>query len=105
MWLMLQQEKPDDYVVATGEAHSIREFLDEAFGLLGLDWHRYVTSDPYYYRAAEVDHLLGDSGKARKQLGWTPKISFKELVRRMIEHDLDLAEREAHALNYTKVRS
>lgn len=105
MWLMLQQEKPDDYVVATGEAHSIREFLDEAFGLLGLDWHRYVTSDPYYYRAAEVDHLLGDSGKARKQLGWTPKISFKELVKRMVEYDLDLAEREAHALNYTKARS
>jgi GDPmannose 4,6-dehydratase len=102
MWLMLQQEKPGDYVVATGEAHSIREFLDEAFGLLQMDWHDYVTSDPYYYRPAEVDYLMGDPSKARNQLGWSPKIGFKELVRLMVEHDLNLAEREAHAMKFTK---
>ncbi len=100
MWLMLQQETPDDYVVATGAAHSIREFLDEAFGLLDLDWSDYVSSDPYYYRAAEVDHLLGEPGKARQQLGWTPKIDFKTLVQRMVAHDLDQAQREAHAQTY-----
>jgi GDPmannose 4,6-dehydratase len=102
MWLMLQQEKPDDYVVATGEAHSIREFLDAAFGLLGLDWHDYVTSDPYYYRASEVDFLMGDSSKAQKALNWKPKIGFAQLVKLMVEHDLDLAEREAHAAKFDK---
>jgi GDPmannose 4,6-dehydratase len=102
MWLMLQQDKPDDYVVATGEAYSVREFLDAAFGLLELDWREYVQTDAYYTRAAEVDYLLGDSSKARKQLNWTPKTSFKELVELMVEHDLDLAKREAHAQTYSK---
>jgi GDPmannose 4,6-dehydratase len=88
--------------VATGEAHSIREFLDAAFGLLGLDWHDYVTSDPYYYRASEVDFLMGDSSKAQKALNWKPKIGFAQLVKLMVEHDLDLAEREAHAAKFDK---
>ncbi len=100
MWLMLQQEQPDDYVVATGEAHSIREFLDEVFGLLDLDWHQYVQIDPYYFRAAEVDFLLGDPSKAREKLGWAPRINFCELARLMTEHDLDLARREAHAAEF-----
>jgi len=68
MWMMLQQEKPDDYVVATGETHSVREFLDEVFGFLGLDWHKYVQVDPRYFRPAEVDFLLGDSTKAQREL-------------------------------------
>ncbi len=100
MWMMLQQEQPDDYVVATGEAHSIREFLDEVFGLLDLDWHQYVQIDPYYFRAAEVDYLLGDPSKAREKLGWAPRIDFRELARLMTEHDLDLARREAHAAEF-----
>ena len=104
MWRMLQQDHPDDYVIATGEAHSIREFLDAAFGLLDLDWHAYVSTDAYYYRAAEVDYLMGDASKARQKLGWTPKTSFQDLVRLMIENDLDLAEREVHAGSFTKSR-
>lgn len=94
MWLMLQQPEPDDYVIATGEAHSVREFLEEAFGLLGLDPYEYVEIDPRYFRPAEVDFLLGDASKAREKLGWRPRVSFKELVRRMVEHDLELARRE-----------
>ncbi len=88
MWLMMQQEKPDDYVIATGETHSVREFLDEAFGYLDLDWKEYVEIDPRYFRPAEVDLLIGDASKARKTLGWTPKVSFRELVRMMIDADL-----------------
>ena len=88
MWLMLQQEKPDDYVIATGETHSVREFLDEAFGLVGLDWKKYVEIDPRYYRPAEVDLLLGDLTKAKEKLGWHPKTTFKELVKIMLEYDL-----------------
>lgn len=88
MWLMLQQEKPDDYVIATGETHSVREFLDEAFGLVGLDWKKYVEIDPRYYRPAEVDLLLGDPTKAKEKLGWQPKTTFKELVKIMLEYDL-----------------
>jgi len=102
MWLMLQANEPDDFVIATGETHSVREFLDAAFGLVGLEWQRYVKIDPYYFRPAEVDCLLGDATKARKVLGWRPKITFKELVRLMVEHDLDLAEREAHASNFKR---
>lgn len=94
MWLMLQQEKPDDYVIATGETHSVREFLDEAFGYLDLDWHQYVEIDPRYFRPAEVDVLLGDASKARRELGWEPKTTFKQLVRLMVDHDLKLAEGE-----------
>ena len=104
MWLMLQQDKADDYVIATGESHSVREFLDAVFSLLELDWHDYVTTDPYYYRAAEVDYLLGDASKARRVLGWTPQTSFEELVRTMTEHDLELAEREAHAQRFVRER-
>ncbi|CRF32551.1 GDP-mannose 4,6 dehydratase 1 [Brachyspira suanatina] len=88
MWLMLQQDKADDYVIATGETHSVREFLDEAFGLVGLDWKKYVEIDPRYYRPTEVDLLLGDPTKAKEKLGWQPKTTFKELVKIMLEYDL-----------------
>jgi len=88
MWLMLQQEKPDDYVIATGETHSVRELLDQAFGYLNLDWKRYVEIDQRYYRPTEVDLLLGDASKARRNLGWTPQITFSELVRMMVDSDL-----------------
>ena len=92
MWLMLQQETPDDYVIATGETHSVRDLLDLAFGRLDLDWQQYVKIDPRYYRPTEVDLLIGDAGKARKKLGWEPKVSFKELVTIMADADLE-AER------------
>jgi GDPmannose 4,6-dehydratase len=94
MWLMLQQDEPDDYVVATGETHSVREFLDECFGHLGLDWNDYVEIDPRYFRPTEVDLLLGDATRARERLGWTPTVTFPGLVQRMLEHDLALLERE-----------
>ena len=90
MWMMLQQDKPDDYVVATGETHSIREFLDLAFGYVKLDWKKYVAIDPRYYRPAEVDLLMGDYSKAKKILGWAPKTSFPELVKLMVEADIKL---------------
>jgi GDPmannose 4,6-dehydratase len=102
MWLMLQQDKPDDYVVATGRSYSVRDFLDRVFSLLDLDWQRHVEINPYYYRPAEVESLCGDAAKARGQLGWEQKVDFDELVRIMTEHDLDLAEREAHALKFCK---
>ena len=95
MWLMLQQETPDDYVIATGETHSVRDFLDEVSAVLDMDWTPHVGVDPRYYRPAEVDILLGDAGKARRVLGWSPKTSFRDLVRSMTESDLELAEREA----------
>jgi GDPmannose 4,6-dehydratase len=95
MWLMLQAEAPDDFVIATGESHSVREFLDEAFGCLDLDFQEHVDIDPRYYRPAEVDVLVGDASKARRVLGWEPTISFKELVKLMVAHDLALAEQEA----------
>jgi len=94
MWLMLQQDAPDDYVVATGENHSVREFLDEVFGRLDLDWSEYVKKDPKYFRPAEVDFLLGDPGKAKKELGWQPKVAFKELAQMMTDADMKLAEEE-----------
>src|SRR5947209_9359681 len=94
MWLMLQAEEPDDYVIATGETYSIREFPDEAFGYLDLDWKEYVEIDLRYYRPAEVDLLLGDSTKAHRKLRWEPKVNFKQLVRLMIKYDLDLARHE-----------
>jgi len=94
MWRMLQADQPDDYVVATGETHTIREFLDETFALLGIDWHQHVEIDPKYYRPAEVDILQGDSTKARRILGWEPRVGFKALVRMMVEADLRMAERE-----------
>ncbi len=88
MWLMLQQPKPDDYVIATGETHSVREFLQEAFSHVGLDWQKHVVVDPKYFRPAEVDLLLGDSTKARQALGWKPKVDFKRLVRLMVDGDM-----------------
>lgn len=94
MWLMLQADEADDYVIASGETHSVREFLSEAFGYLDLDWEKYVETDPRYYRPAEVDLLLGDASKARRVLGWEPKITFKQLVRIMVDHDLELARLE-----------
>ncbi|HWW01029.1 MAG TPA: GDP-mannose 4,6-dehydratase [Candidatus Acidoferrum sp.] len=90
MWLMLQQEKPDDYVIATGETHSVREFLEEAFGHVGLDWNKYVAMDERYLRPSEVDLLLGDAGKAKRQLGWAPKTKFRDLVKLMVEGDIKL---------------
>ena len=87
MWLMLQQPEPGDYVVATGETHSVREFLEEAFAHVGLDWERYVEIDPKYYRPAEVDLLVGDASKAKAVLGWTPSTRFKDLVRLMVDAD------------------
>jgi GDPmannose 4,6-dehydratase len=89
-WRMLQQDKGDDYVVATGETHSIREFLDVAFALVDLDWNKHVKIDPRYYRPAEVDLLIGDAAKAKKLLGWEPKTTFKELVRIMVQADQEL---------------
>jgi GDPmannose 4,6-dehydratase len=99
MWLMLQQDQPDDYVIATNETHSVREFCQEAFGLLDLDWEKYVRHDPRYERPAEVDLLIGNPAKAKKQLGWEPKVRFKELVRIMVEADLELARRELAVKN------
>jgi GDPmannose 4,6-dehydratase len=90
MWLMLQQETPDDYVVATGETHSVAEFLDEAFGYVDLDWHDYVVQDPRYMRPAEVDLLVGDASKAGHALGWEPNVSFAELVHMMVDADLEM---------------
>ncbi|MGA2173933.1 MAG: GDP-mannose 4,6-dehydratase [Verrucomicrobiota bacterium] len=90
MWLMLQQDRPDDYVVATGETHSIREFLDLAFGHVKLDWKKHVEIDPRYYRPAEVDVLIGDASKAKRQLGWEPKTKFADLVKLMVEADIQL---------------
>jgi len=90
MWLMLQKDQPDDYVIATGETHSIREFLDVAFTHAGLDWHQYVEIDPRYYRPAEVDVLIGDYGKAKRELGWEPKTKFADLVKLMVEADIKL---------------
>jgi GDPmannose 4,6-dehydratase len=95
MWLMLQQEQPDDYVVATGETHSVREFLDEVGAALDMDWTPHVGVDPRYYRPAEVDILHGDASKAKRALGWTPKTTFRDLARMMTEADMELAEREA----------
>jgi len=89
MWLMLQREKPDDYVVATGENHSVREFLEEAFSYAGLDWQEYVKVDPKYFRPAEVDRLLGNPAKAQKALGWKTRIGFRELVRLMVDADME----------------
>ena len=91
MWRILQQDQPGDYVIATGETHSVREFCEEAFGAAGLDWRDFVKVDPKYFRPAEVDLLLGDAGKARRELGWSPKVTFKELAKLMVEADLESA--------------
>jgi len=89
MWLMLQQAEPDDYVVATGQTNSVREFLEEAFSYAGIDWRDHVELDPKYLRPAEVDYLIGDAAKAKRALGWTPKVTFKELVRLMVDADIE----------------
>jgi GDPmannose 4,6-dehydratase len=92
MWLMLQQDQPDDYVVATGETHSVEEAVEEAFGYVGLDWHKHVEIDPRYFRPAEVDVLCGDSSKAARLLGWKPQVTFRQLVRIMVDADLKAAQ-------------
>jgi GDPmannose 4,6-dehydratase len=91
MWRILQQEQPSDYVIATGETHSVREFCEEAFGCVGLDWKDFVKVDAKYFRPAEVDLLLGDASKARRELGWSPKVTFKQLAKLMVEADLEAA--------------
>jgi len=90
MWLMLQQEKPCDYVIGTGETHSVKEFLEEVFNYVGLDWKEYVEIDPRYFRPTEVELLLADSSRARKELSWSPRITFKELVKIMVDSDMEL---------------
>jgi GDPmannose 4,6-dehydratase len=102
MWRMLQHDRPDDYVIATGETHSVREFLDEAFGLLELDWKAHVDIDPRYCRPTEVDLLLGDPARARDTLGWQAGVRFGDLVRIMVEADLENARREAHNAQYVQ---
>jgi GDPmannose 4,6-dehydratase len=96
MWRMLQQETPDDYVIATGETHSVREFCQEAFSYVDLDWEEFVRVDPKYFRPAEVDLLLGDATKARRVLGWEPKVTFKQLVRLMMDADLEAHGHHPH---------
>jgi len=94
MWLMLQQDRPGDYVVATGESHTVREFVETAFARAGFDWQKHVEIDPRYLRPTEVDALRGDAGIARQRLGWRPAVTFRELVERMVDHDIQLADRE-----------
>jgi GDPmannose 4,6-dehydratase len=96
MWLMLQQDKADDYVIATGETHSVEEFLTEAFSHVNLDWRDYVEIDTKYLRPAEVDLLIGDASKARRELGWSPQVTFKELVRLMVDADVSMVNRNEH---------
>ena len=95
MWLMLQQPQGDDYVVATGETHSVREFLELAFDRVGLDWKKYVEIDPKFYRPAEVEHLIGNAEKARKKLNWSPQTKFADLVRLMVDADVKLLKEKS----------
>lgn len=95
MWLMLQQDEPNDFVVATGESHSVRELLDEAAGILGLDWRKFVNIDQRYMRPTEVDYLMGDGSKFHRATGWKPKVSFRQLVKLMIDNDVELARQES----------
>lgn len=104
MWLMLQQEKPDDYVIATGETYSVRDFAKAAFAEAGLDWEKYVVVDPRYFRPAEVELLIGDPSKARKQLNWTPKVGFKELVTLMVESDLQDLNSRMNGLSADQIK-
>jgi len=99
MWLMLQQDRPDDYVIATGETHSVREFAQKAFEKLGLNYEKYIAIDERYFRPTEADVLLGDPAKAQKQLGWKPKVTFDQLIDMMIEADLELANKEKTLLD------
>lgn len=98
MWLMLQQPKPDDYVIATGQTYSVKEFLQEAFGYAGLDWKKYVEIDKRYFRPTEVDVLLGSSAKARKVLKWKPKVQFKQLVRMMVDADMEMTRKIVYGM-------
>jgi len=100
MWRMLQQPAPADFVIANGESHSVKEFVEAAFGLLDLDWRKHVELDPRYLRPAEVDTLVGDASKAERELGWRPKVRFRELVGIMVAADLELAKQEAHMKSY-----
>ena len=95
MWMMLQGEQPADFVIGTGESHSVREFLDEAFGYVGLDWHAYVRMDPYYLRPNEVNHLMADASQARQVLGWEQRVLFKDLVRIMVDADMEYSGLQA----------
>ena len=101
MWAILQLEEPDDYVIATGETHSVREFLDEVFGYLDIDWREYVEIDPRYFRPTEVDILQGDASKARKKLNWKPKVTFKELARMMTNSDMEIARKEKVLIDHS----
>jgi GDPmannose 4,6-dehydratase len=94
MWRMMQQKQPDDYVIGTGETHTVREFCELAFDTAGLDWEKYVKVDPKFLRPAEVDLLIADPSKAKKKLGWKPEVSFRHLVKMMVESDIDLVARE-----------
>ncbi|MBA2344263.1 MAG: GDP-mannose 4,6-dehydratase, partial [Rubrobacter sp.] len=94
MWLMLQQEEPDDFVIATGETHAVREFVEKVFSYLDLPWEHHVEIDPRYFRPTEVRALQGDATKAREKLGWAPRVKIDELVRRMVEFDLEIARQE-----------
>ena len=94
MWRIMQHERPDEFVLATGEMHTVKEFLEEAFGLVGLDWEKYVECDKRYLRPTEVDQLLGDASKAKRELGWEPKVKFHDLVKMMVDSDLELARKE-----------
>jgi len=96
MWLILQQDQPDDYVIGTGETHTVEEFVEAAFDRLGLDWRKYVVVDPKLYRPAEVDLLLGDASKARAKLGWTPEVTFNDLAHMMVDSDLGLLRQQLH---------
>jgi GDPmannose 4,6-dehydratase len=93
IWKMMQQDKPDDFVIATGETYSVRDFLEEAFGYAGLKWQEHVEIDPRYFRPTEVDLLQGDASKARKQLDWTPRVGFKALVHMMVDADVEAASK------------
>jgi GDPmannose 4,6-dehydratase len=100
MWMMLQQAEPDDYVLATGKVHSIRELLDAAFGAAGLDWEEYVEIDAKFLRPAEVDCLCGDAAKAREKLGWEPEVTFKELIKMMVEADLEAVQKAENGVAF-----
>jgi GDPmannose 4,6-dehydratase len=102
MWRMLQKDRPDDYVISTGQSHSVRDFLSAVFTYVDLDWEQYVEIDQRYFRPTEVDELCGDNSKAQQELGWKPTTTFDELVKKMTEHDLELAEREAHASTFSR---
>ena len=102
MWLMLQHDQPEDFVIATGESHSVKEFLEEAFAYANLDWHEYVEIDPRYFRPTEVEFLQGDARKAKQKLGWEPKVTFKELVRIMVDADMRELEEMKHSQDVIK---